>query len=90
MAVQRNNETDAEHLQRLMGEWVTGVECSANLVVLHTPPGCAHVVGLAIDRAKVDGVLGTIAGDDTVLVIAAEQPGGQATADQMRILAGLA
>ena len=47
---------------------------SGNLVVLRTPPGCAHVVGSALDRSGLDGVLGTVAGDDTVLVVVAERP----------------
>jgi len=58
-------------------------------VVLRTPPGSAHVVGSAIDRASVDAVLGTIAGDDTVLVICNESVGGAAVASELAGLAGL-
>ncbi len=43
---------------------------SANLVVLRTPPGCAHVVASALDRSGLDGLLGTVAGDDTLLCVA--------------------
>ena len=78
-----------DHLKRVLGEWVVAVGCSQNLVVLNTPPGSAHVVGSAIDRSAVHGVLGTVAGDDTVLVVATEEAGGRTVADLFRSLAGL-
>jgi transcriptional regulator of arginine metabolism len=77
-----------DHLRRVLGEWVVEVAHSANLVVLRTPPGSAHVVGSAIDRSGVEGVVGTVAGDDTVLVVAAEEPGGAALAGTLAALAG--
>ena len=78
-----------EHLKRMMGEWVVSVDSSGNLVVVRTPPGCAHVVASALDRSALDGVLGSVAGDDTVLVIAQESRGGAALAAEFRRLAGL-
>jgi transcriptional regulator of arginine metabolism len=78
-----------DHLRRMMGEWVVSVESSANLVVVRTPPGCAHVVASALDRSALRGVLGSVAGDDTVLVIAVEEHGGVALASDFRALAGL-
>lgn len=57
-------------LARLCAELLISAEASANLVVLRTPPGAAQFLASAIDRAEVPDVLGTIAGDDTVLVIA--------------------
>jgi transcriptional regulator of arginine metabolism len=77
-----------DHLRRMMGEWVVSVDSSANLVVLRTPPGCAHVVASALDRSVLDGVLGTVAGDDTILVIASDARGGDALAVEFRVLAG--
>ena len=62
-----------DHLRRVLGEWVVEVAHSANLVVLRTPPGSAHVVGSALDRSGVEGVVGTVAGDDTVLVVVDEE-----------------
>ena len=56
---------------------------SGNLVVLRTPPGSAHVVGSALDRSGFPGVLGTVAGDDTVLVVAAEAEGGAAMVERL-------
>lgn len=77
------------HLRRVMGEWVVDVEHSGNLVVLRTPPGSAHVVGSAIDRSGHDEILGTVAGDDTLLVVAAEGTTGRRLATTLRDMAGL-
>lgn len=78
-----------EQLRRVMGEWVAEVNSSLNLVVIRTPPGCAHVVASALDRSGLHGVIGTVAGDDTVLVVADESVGGRGLADHLRQLAGL-
>jgi transcriptional regulator of arginine metabolism len=77
------------HLRRVFGEWVVDVAASANLVVLRTPPGSAHVVASALDRTGLPGVIGTVAGDDTLLVVVAEEIGGKKMAVQLRELAGL-
>ncbi len=77
-----------DHLRRVLGEWVVDLGSSGNLVVVRTPPGSAHVVASALDRTSVDGVLGTVAGDDTVLVVASEDLGGSALADRIADLAG--
>jgi transcriptional regulator of arginine metabolism len=78
-----------DHLRRVFGDWVVDVHASLNLVVLRTPPGSAHVVASALDRAGLEEVIGTVAGDDTILVVADEFVGGAALADRMRQLAGL-
>jgi transcriptional regulator of arginine metabolism len=78
-----------DHLRRVMGEWVAEVRCSGHLVVLRTPPGCAHVVGSALDRSNLPQILGTVAGDDTLLCVADEETGGPALAATLRDLAGL-
>jgi transcriptional regulator of arginine metabolism len=64
-----------DHLRRMMGEWVVSVESSENLVVVRTPPGCAHVVASALDRSALE--------------IANEKRGGTSLAHEFRILAGL-
>jgi transcriptional regulator of arginine metabolism len=79
----------ADHLRRVLGEWVADVAASVNLVVLRTPPGCAHVVASALDRAGMPEIIGTVAGDDTLLCVAAEDVGGSALARMLRDLAGL-
>ncbi|MGC9156253.1 MAG: arginine repressor [Ferrimicrobium sp.] len=77
------------YLKRVLGEWVVEVVNSGDLVMLKTPPGCAHVVASALDRTRPDGVLGTVAGDDTVLVLADLPMGGDHLAKLMREVAGL-
>ena len=77
-----------DHLRRVLGDWVVEVERSGDLVVLRTPPGSAHVVASALDRTGVDGVVGTVAGDDTLLVVAHERLGAK-VAQHIKDLAGL-
>ena len=77
-----------DQLRRVMGEWVAEVAHSGNLVVLRTPPGCAHVVASALDRSRVEGMIGTVAGDDTLMCVAADD-NGAGLADQLRQLAGI-
>ena len=79
----------SDHLRRVLGEWVVEVAVSANIVVVRTPPGSAHVVAAALDRAGVDGALGTVAGDDTLMIVARADHGGDALATTIRGLAGL-
>lgn len=68
----------SEALRRALGEHVLESGRSGDLIVLRTPPGHAHLVGSAIDRARLPCVLGTVAGDDTVLVVAQEGRGNDA------------
>ncbi|NNL71559.1 MAG: arginine repressor [Acidimicrobiia bacterium] len=79
----------AEHLRRVCREWVAAVDYSANVVVVRTPPGSAHMVGSAIDRAGWRDIIGTVAGDDTLLVIAAEHSSGESVSSELCELAGL-
>ncbi len=58
-------------LARLVGEFVEAIRLGGNLVVLLTPPGAAQMVASAIDRSRLEGVLGTVAGDDTIFVATA-------------------
>jgi transcriptional regulator of arginine metabolism len=85
----RDRVAPEDHLRRVLGEWVVEVAASANVVVVRTPPGSAHVVASALDRASSPGILGTVAGDDTLVVIAAEPPGGDVVARRLAELAGL-
>ncbi|MDA8276620.1 MAG: arginine repressor [Actinomycetota bacterium] len=66
---QKDVASENDHLRRVLSEWVIDVVISSNIVLIKTPPGSAHVVASAMDRTTVDGVLGTVAGDDTVLVV---------------------
>lgn len=67
-------------LARLAAELLVGADGSGNLAVLRTPPGAAQFLASALDRAGLPDILGTIAGDDTVLVVARDPAGGPALA----------
>lgn len=76
-------------LTRLLGEVLVSADSSANLTVLRTPPGAAQFLASAIDRAALHEVVGTIAGDDTIMVIAREPLTGSELADRFTTMAGL-
>lgn len=78
-----------DHLRRVLGEWVVEIAHSGNLVVLRTPPGSAHVVASVIDRGNMPGVVGTVAGDDTVLAVVAEDHAVAAVAGRLAEASGL-
>jgi transcriptional regulator of arginine metabolism len=59
-------------LGRLLAELLLSTAASGNIAVLRTPPGAAQFLASAIDRAALAGVIGSIAGDDTVLLVARE------------------
>jgi transcriptional regulator of arginine metabolism len=81
---------DAEsRISRLAADLLVSVEASVNLVVARTPPGGAHLLASALDRAALPDVLGTVAGDDTILIITRDPAGGNAFADRLRRLAGV-
>lgn len=77
-----------DHLRRVLGEWLVEVERSGDIVVLRTPPGSAHVVASALDRSGLSGLIGTVAGDDTLFALGTEG-GGSTLARSFRELAGL-
>jgi transcriptional regulator of arginine metabolism len=74
-------------LARYLGELLTSAEASANLVVVRTPAGAAQFLASVIDHAALPPILGTVAGDDTVLVIARDPAGGEALAAEFLRLA---
>ena len=62
---------------------------AGNLVVLRTPPGTAHVVASALDRSGLPGVVGTVAGDDTIVVVVADGTDCAEMAARLSDMAGL-
>ncbi|TDT33088.1 arginine repressor [Naumannella halotolerans] len=74
--------TFEKRLTRVCEELLVSAEGSANLAVLRTPPGAAQYVASAIDRVAWPDILGTIAGDDTVMVISRDGAGGAALAER--------
>ena len=83
------NDRDPDHdeVRRMLGASLLAIVPSGNLVVLRTPPGHASALASTLDRAGVAGVAGTVAGDDTVLVVCTERTPGRVVARQLAALA---
>lgn len=83
----RGVQGGTSRLARLLDELMVSLDASGNLMVLRTPPGAAQFLASAIDRAALEEVVGSIAGDDTVAVIAREPLSGKDLADRFAALA---
>ena len=79
----RDAEAAPARLVRLLRELLNGVDSSGNIAVLRTPPGAAQYLASALDRAGLSEIVGTIAGDDTILVVAREAVGGAALGEKL-------
>jgi transcriptional regulator of arginine metabolism len=75
-------------LEQAVAEYVTGADTAGNLVVIRTPAASAQPVASAIDVASVDGVLGTIAGDDTIFVAFGTASAASEFAERLRRITG--
>ena len=78
---------DLDRLSELtsaLRRWAVSLDASANLLVVRTPPGCANALARVIDEARLPDVLGTIAGDDTITVIAREGVTGTSIERELR------
>jgi transcriptional regulator of arginine metabolism len=82
----RGVEGGTARLARLLGELLTTADASGNLAVLRTPPGAAHYLASALDRAGLNYIVGTIAGDDTLMVVAREPLTGAELVARLRDL----
>ena len=76
----REAENAPARLVRLLRELLTGADASGNIAVLRTPPGAAQFLASALDRSGLTDVVGTIAGDDTILVVARDDGPGSGAA----------
>jgi transcriptional regulator of arginine metabolism len=74
-------------LAQILRQFALDIDASGNLAVVRTPPGLAAAVASAIDTGDVPGVLATVQGDDTLLVVAREPTTGRAIADFLAALA---
>ncbi|WP_228373115.1 arginine repressor [Demequina maris] len=81
-AILESMEDTGARLNRLCAELLHSAAGSANLTVLRTPAGAAQFLAMAIDTHEDPDVLGTVAGDDTILVIAADPVGGESLASK--------
>ena len=74
----------ASTLQRAMAEYLSQVDRVQQMLLLRTGPGQAQLLGVAIDRARLPEVVGTIAGDDTILVVAPDVRRARALVKRLR------
>jgi transcriptional regulator of arginine metabolism len=80
---ERGRQADAEQILRLgraLEDLLVSAEAAGNVVVLRTPPAGANMLASALDRAALPGVAGTVAGDDTVLLVCRTPASPEATA----------
>ena len=75
-----------DRVSKLMADLLVSTDASGNLAVLRTPPGAAHYLASAIDRSALPYVVGTIAGDDTILVVARDPMTGAELASTLQRL----
>jgi transcriptional regulator of arginine metabolism len=85
----RESDQGPGRLLKLLRELLTSVDASGNIAVLRTPPGAAQFLASALDRSGLSDVVGTIAGDDTIFVVARDVTGGKALADKLAEWAGM-
>jgi transcriptional regulator of arginine metabolism len=74
-------------LASVLRDWVRSVDIAATIVVLKTPPGSAHLVGVALDEAALDEVVGNICGDDTIFAACRSTADAEALAAKLKELA---
>jgi transcriptional regulator of arginine metabolism len=76
--------TASPRLAAVFRDWVRSVEPAANLVVIKTPPGSAHLVGVVLDQSELPEIAGTICGDDTIFIACRAPDEAEALASKLR------
>ena len=79
----------AARLQHILSEWVQSVEAAGNLIILKTPPGSAHLVGIALDQSDLPEIAGTVCGDDTLFLAVRDGVTVETIANRFRSLSSL-
>jgi transcriptional regulator of arginine metabolism len=77
-------ETPTPRLDLLLQQWVSSIDTAMNLLVIRTPPGSAHLIGVALDHSDLPGKVGTICGDDTLFVACRSVEDAEALARSFR------
>lgn len=80
--------TGADALARVAADVLLDAEAALNIAVLHTPPGAAHYLAGFLDRTNVEELVGTVAGDDTVIVVMRSTEGASDLCERLLLLAG--
>jgi transcriptional regulator of arginine metabolism len=88
VAARGDGASGLDGLRRLLRSHLADVAVAANLVVLRTSPGMAHALGVALDRAALDGIVGTVAGDDTLFAATPHPSGARSVERRLRGLIG--
>lgn len=81
-----NHDVKGLHISHALSDAIVRVASAENLVVVHTYPGMAQAVALEVDRLKHPGILGSVAGDDTILIVTAEKAGAHTVSEEIREL----
>ncbi len=81
-----DKDTRRLHISHALSETITRVEVAQNIIVLHTYAGMAQAVALEVDHLAHPGILGCVAGDDTILIVARDNAGAVELANQMQEL----
>lgn len=76
-------------LEAVFRQWVTSIDVAMNMVVIKTPPGSAHLIGVALDQSDIPAVVGTICGDDTIFIACRTTSDAQELASGFRSATGL-
>ena len=79
----------AARLQHILSEWAQSVEAAGNLIILKTPPGSAHLVGIALDQSDLPEIAGTVCGDDTLFLAVRDGVTVETIANRFRKLSSL-
>ncbi len=80
---------DASRLGRAMSELAASIDFSGNIVVVRTSPGAASYLASTIDRSAMESIIGTVAGDDTVMLVTRDPAGGASVCQELQELAKL-
>ncbi len=81
-------EPSAARLARWCQELLVGADCAQNILVLRTPAGAANMLGAAVDSARLEHVVGTVAGDDTIFTVCRDAASAVALRQELLELAG--
>jgi len=73
-------------LASVLRDWVRSIDVAATIVVMKTPPGSAHLVGVALDEAALEEMVGNICGDDTIFAACRSTADAEALATRLRDL----
>ena len=77
-------DTKGLHISHALSDAILRVDCAENLVVVHTYPGMAQAIALEVDRLKHPGILGSVAGDDTILIVSSDKSSANIISDEIK------